>query len=77
MEITFLKDYKTKKKLLAVLTDIKVILKIYDLSLSALKLYGKYSSVMEVMSVIQNNKTLLEIQYNKYSKKLEEDENKL
>lgn len=70
--IKSIQEYKEKKKILTVLTDIKIIIKIYNLTLQALKHYSKYASVMEIMSNLQNNKTLLEIQHNKYNRMLSE-----
>lgn len=69
--ISDLKKFKTDKKIKVILNDIQTILKIYSLTLTALKSFSKYGSVMEVMSILQNNKTLLEIQYNKYNRMLD------
>lgn len=70
--LTNLNNYKKSKKIAVVVADLAVILKVINLSINALKLYSKYISVMEIVSVLSNNKTLLEIQHNKYKKMLEE-----
>lgn len=66
--LTSLNSYKNKKKNEKVISDIKAIIRIYNLSLSAFKFFSKYVIVMETMSVLQTNKTLLEV----HLKKLED-----
>lgn len=58
-------EYK-KAKILA--KDLEVILKIINLSISALHHYSKYAPVNVIISTLQTNKTLLEIHYNKYKR---------
>lgn len=58
-----------KAKLLA--KDLEVILKIINLSISALHHYSKYAPVNMIISTLQTNKTLLEIHYNKYKRVVE------
>lgn len=75
--ITGLKDYKYSRKLKIITTDLAVIIKIFNLTISALKYYSKYVIVSEMISVLSNNKTILEIQYKKYKKILDEKEETL
>lgn len=63
-----LRDYKQAKILEK---DLKQIIRVIDLSISALHNYSKYSPVSVIISSLQTNKTILEIHYNKYKKILE------
>ena len=63
-----LRDYKQAKILEK---DLKQIIHIINLSISALHGYSKYSPVSVIISSLQTNKTILEIHYNKYKKILE------
>lgn len=67
--ITDIKDFKNNKKIDHYINDLKVIINIYNLSISSLKFFKHYQSVMEVISVLQNNKTLCEVYLNKLEKK--------
>lgn len=69
--LTNLHNFKRDKKLKVIVTDLAVVIKVFNLSITALKFYAKYAIVMEVISVLANNKTLLEIQYNKYKRMLD------
>lgn len=48
--------------------DLEVVLKALNLTIEALAHYKHYIPVMEVMSSIQSNKTLMEIQLKKYQR---------
>lgn len=63
--INNLLEYK-KAKILA--DDLEKILKVINLSISALHHYSKYAPVNVIISTLQTNKTLLEIHYNKYKR---------
>lgn len=67
--ITSIKEFKNSKKIDKYLEDLNTIILIYDLSISSLKHFKHYQSVMEVISVLQNNKTLCEVYYKKLEKK--------
>ncbi len=69
--ITSIKDFKNSKKADAYIRDLKFIINIYNLSISALKNFKHYQSVMEVISVLQNNKTLCEVYLKKLEKKID------
>jgi len=74
-----IKDYKKLKQLKKVKSDLKTIIHVYGLMLNALSKFKHYKSVMEVISVIQNNKTLCELYFSKIEKhyaKLEKSEEK-
>lgn len=60
-----LKDYKQAKILEK---DLKQIIKIINLAISALHHYAKYAPVSVIISSLQTNKTILEIHYNKYQR---------
>ena len=66
--INSLLEYR-KAKILA--ADLEQILKVINLSISALHHYSKYAPVNLIISTLQTNKTLLEIHYNKYKRILE------
>jgi hypothetical protein len=58
-----------KAKILA--QDLESILRVINLSISALHHYSKYAPVNLIISTLQTNKTLLEIHYNKYKRIVE------
>lgn len=68
---TDIKDFKKKKKLKKIVEDLKMAIKVYNLSINALKSYATYSIVMETISILQGNKTLLEIHLKKYENMLD------
>lgn len=65
-------EYNKKKKLLEksekVVEELSLVLYIFDLTINGLSNFKKYVFVMECISVLQNNKILLEIHLNKYKK---------
>jgi len=71
-----LDGYRSKKKIKKYLEDIDNILKIISLSQRGLSLYKQYTSAQEMISVLETNKTLLELHRKKYESKLEEIEKK-
>ena len=73
-KISDLNTHKQKKKVQTVVKELNTIIAIYNIFLSTLKKYGKYTLVSEVISLIAQNKTLLTIQLNKYKKILEDIE---
>lgn len=70
------KKKKTKDQKLAkiIYEDLEVVLKTLNLTIDALSHYKKYIPVMEVMSSVQTNRTLIEIQLAKYKKLAGENE---
>jgi len=74
--IISLEGFKSKRKIAKYLKDINDILKIITLSQKGLSLYKQYSSVQEMISVLETNKMLLELHRKKYESKLEEIEKK-
>lgn len=66
--INNLLEYRKAKILVG---DLEQILKVINLSISALHHYSKYAPVNLIISTLQTNKTLLEIHYNKYKRILE------
>lgn len=63
-----LDDHKVKKKAELIAEDLEKVLMVMDLSVRGLTPFAKYVQVMETISALQNNKTLLEIHLNKYRK---------
>ena len=63
-----LKDYKQAR---VFEKDLKQVIKIINLAISALHHYSKYAPVSVIISSLQTNKTILEIHYNKYKRIVE------
>jgi hypothetical protein len=74
--IVSLSAFKDKRKIEKYLKDIEDILKIITLSQKGLSLYKHYTSVQEMVSVLETNKILLELHRKKYESKLEEIKSK-
>lgn len=74
--IISLSDHKNKKKIKKYIEDIDNVLKIISLSQKGLSLYKQFNTVQEMISVMEINKTLLELHRKKYESKLEEIEKK-
>jgi hypothetical protein len=72
MKLLSLNNFKTEKKIKKYIEDINDILKIVTLSQKGLSLYKHYTSVQEMISVLETNKILLELHKKKYEAKLEE-----
>lgn len=70
------KKEKGKSKRLAkkIAEDLEVVLKTLNLTIDALTYYKKYVPVMEVLSSVQTNRTLIEINIKKYQKIVGVDE---
>lgn len=68
-----LKDHKTKKKAALIAADLEDAIKVMDLSIRGLTPFAKYIQVMETISNLQNNKTLLAIHLAKYQRLINED----
>lgn len=62
---TNLLDYKKKKKIEKLAQELILIIKVYAICIKALSPFSKYTIVMETISVLQGNKTLLEIHLKK------------
>jgi hypothetical protein len=67
---TKIKDYKLKKKYERIVKDISDILKVFSLTQRALAVFKNYIAVQEIISIIETNATLLELQKKKYEKEL-------
>lgn len=67
-EVVNLKSRKEKKKAEIVVSDLKIAIHVMTIALQALSFFGKYGPVAEAMSSLQTNKTLLEMNLNKYKK---------
>lgn len=67
-----LKDHKDKKKFHKIVTDIESILKVLTLSQEGLKHFKEYTSVQELISVMETNKNILLMHKKKYEVKLKD-----
>lgn len=68
--ITNLSDHKNKKKYEKIVRDLSAILKVLSLTQQGLAHFKAYVAVQEVISVLETNKTLLDLQLKKYEKEL-------
>lgn len=80
MKTINLKQYKRDKdsKALAakIATDLEAVVLLCDTSIRGLSLFNKYTQVMEIISCMQTNKTLVSIHLEKYKKLLEKEDEK-
>jgi uncharacterized protein involved in exopolysaccharide biosynthesis len=67
-EIVSLKTAKDRKKAAKIAEELAGAIKIMEVSIRGLGLFGKYSFVAEAISSLQTNKTLCEIHLSKYKK---------
>jgi hypothetical protein len=74
--ITSIDDFKNKKKYKKVIEDIDSILRVITLAQKSLSYFKQYLTVQEIISVLETNKTLLELYRKTYGDKLEEIEKK-
>lgn len=74
--ITQLKDFKTEKKYKKILEDINTILRIFSLTQMSLSFFKEYVVVQEIISILETNKTMLEMHKRKYEAQLFEIEKK-
>lgn len=70
-QTTTLKDYKLKKKYERITKDITAILNVFNLTQRALSVFKNYIVCQEIISILETNKNLLELQQKKYEKELE------
>ena len=68
-----LKNHKDRKKAELIAGELEKAVHVMDLSIRGLTPFSKYTQVMETISCVQNNKTLLEIHLSKYRKLIDED----
>lgn len=65
---------KNKKKYKRYIEDIDKILHILTTSQQALSFFKHYTSAQEIISVMETNKTFLELNRKRYEKELQKDE---
>jgi hypothetical protein len=73
-KVISLSSVKNKKKYKKYIEDIDDILKVLSTSQKALSFFKHYITVQEIISVIETNKTFLELNRNKYEKELSKTE---
>jgi hypothetical protein len=71
-DVVKLKDFKQIKKLKRYINDITKIMHIMSTSQKALSFFKQYSVTQETISVMETNKTFLELYLKKYEKELAE-----
>lgn len=71
-----LKDYKNKKKMDKIVSDIDKIVNIFTLTQKSLSFFKTYAVVQEVISIIETNKSLLLLHKKKYSDIIEAEKKK-
>jgi hypothetical protein len=71
-EIVKLKDFKQVKKLKRYLADINKIIEIMSTSQKALSFFKHYITAQQTISVMETNKTFLELYIKRYEKELAE-----
>ena len=70
MTITSIQDFKDDKKYKKIIDELVNVILILNITQQRLTHYKHYIKVMEVISVIETNKTLLDFQKRKYEKEL-------
>lgn len=75
MTITSIEKHKKKKKYLKVVEDFKKILTLFSLTQKGLYYFKNYVVVQEVMSVLETNKTFIEIRIRFYEEEIKKLEN--
>lgn len=70
-KVVSIKEYKLAK---IVVDDLDKVIKIVDLTIQGLSYFKKYNPVAQIISSLQTNKTVLEINYQKYKKILDKKE---
>lgn len=71
-DVINLKDYKSIKKIKKYIEDIDKIIHVLVTSQKALSFFKQYVVAQEIISVMETNKTFLELHLKKYEKKLAE-----
>ena len=71
-EIVNIKDFKKIKKLNRYISDINKIIQILSTAQKALSYFKQYVVTQETISVMETNKTFLELYLKKYEKELAE-----
>lgn len=66
-----LRDFKNQKKYKQIVEDLSNVMHVFSLTQRSLAFYKKYKNVQEVVSIIETNKTLLELYRKKYEAELE------
>lgn len=70
-KIISIKDYKLAK---IVVDDLEKVIKVVDLTIQGLSYFKKYNPVAQIISSLQTNRTVLEINYQKYKRILDKKE---
>lgn len=64
-------DFNKMKKAKVVVRELTTLLKIIDLSITGLTPFKKYTSIMETLSCLYDNKTILDIHLSHHKKILD------
>lgn len=68
MTVEDIGSFKAKKKAKLIAKELEQVVKIINLTIDGLSHFTKYMTVMETISVLQNNKTLIEIHLAKFKR---------
>lgn len=71
-KVTNLSEHKKIKRNRKIISDIKNINRVLVLAQEALKHFKSYVAVQELISIMETNKNILQMQSNKYQKELSE-----
>ena len=71
MKTLSIKEHKHKKKLKRIIEDIDKMLEIFTKTQMCLSFFKPYVAAQEIVSILETNKTLLELQRKRYSGDLE------
>jgi hypothetical protein len=71
-DVIQLGDFKKTKKLKQYISDITKIISILSMSQKALSFFKQYVVAQEIISIMETNKTFLEIHLKRYEKELAE-----
>lgn len=74
--ISSISDHKNKKLYEKIIKDITAILQILSLTQRGLSIFKSYIAVQEIISVLETNKTLLELKQKQYETQLNLIKNK-
>lgn len=69
-------DKKKEKKYKKIIADIDNILKIIGLTQKSLSFYKEYVPAQEIISILETNKTMLEIHRKKYAEQIVDKKDK-
>ena len=73
MSLINFQDHKEKRKFKRIITDLNEILLLLSASQQKLAQYKQYKAVLEIISIIETNKTFFEMYKKRYTKEIEDN----